>query len=220
MGRPGQSDPIRHSGTSGYRRPDHRAGRPAHRRRGRTPRPRRWATPCARGQPGIGKAPNLAELETSVERARVHRQALAEERAALARASVDGFPPEDPHAHLRHRALPNVAARTRSRVLRVWSAVSASILLAGLAVVILGHFGALVPAFGSLAAVMLCVEAFARGHVWQFVAGLLGAAVVAFAVWLATEAVIGNWQLALAALLFLAALALLFANIRDFFVRR
>ncbi len=160
-------------------------------------------------------------LEASVGQARIRRQALAAERDALASVAIDGFPPADPHSHLRHRALPNVdPARTRSRVLRAWSAVSASILLAGLAVVILGHFGALVPAFGGLAGVMLCTEAFARGHLWQFVAGLLGAAVVGVAAWLVTEAVIGNWQLAVAALLFLAALSLLLANIRDFFIRR
>ena len=149
------------------------------------------------GSRALGNGQNLAELaalEASVAEARSRRQALDEERAALTRASADGLPPEDPHAHLRHRVLPNVdPARTRSRVLRVWSAVSASILLAGLAVVILGHFGALLPAFGGLALIMLCVEAFARGHLGQFVAGLLGVAVVGVAAWLATEAVIGNW---------------------------
>jgi hypothetical protein len=165
--------------------------------------------------------PRLAALETSVAESRTRRQALAEERAALARASVAGLPRQDPQAHLRHRAVPNVdPVRTRSRVLRVWSAVSASILLAGLAVVILGHFGAPLLAFGGLAVVMLSVEAFARGHLGQFIAGLLGAAVVGAVAWLVTQAVIGNWRLALAVLLILAALALLFANIRDFFVRR
>ena len=118
----------------------------------------------------------LAALETSVEQARRRRLALAEEREALTRSSVHGLPREDPHAHLRHRALPNVdPARTRRRVLRVWSAVSASFLLAGLAVAILGHLGELLPAVGGLAVVMLCAEAFARGHLVQFVAGLLAA---------------------------------------------
>ena len=64
-----------------------------------------------------------------------------------------GLDKEDPHAHLRHRALPNVdPARTRTRVLRIWSAVSATVLLTGLALVILGQFGALVPAVGGLPA--------------------------------------------------------------------
>jgi hypothetical protein len=163
----------------------------------------------------------VAALETSVEQTRARRQALTAEREALARASVAGLAPEDPHAHLRHRTIPNVdPVRTRSRVLRVWSAVSASVLLAGLAVVILGHFGALPLAFGGLAVVMLSVEAFARGHLSQFVAGLVVAAVGGAAAWLAAQAVIGNWRLAVAVILILAAVALLLANVRDFFRKR
>jgi hypothetical protein len=109
---------------------------------------------------------------------------------------------------------------TRSRALRVWSAVSASFLLAGLAVVILGHLGALVPAFGALTLVMLSAEAFARRHLARFLAGLLAAAVVVAAVWLAAWAAAGHWRSAIAALLILAAVTLLVANIRDFFIKR
>jgi hypothetical protein len=173
------------------------------------------------GGRAAGRDRDLSALETSVQQTRARRRALAEEREGLARARISGLPREDPHAHLRHRALPNVdPARTRSRVLGVWSGVSASILLAGVAVVILGHFGALLPAFGGLAVAMLCVEAFAQRHLLQFVAGLLGAAAVALVAFLAIEAVIGHWRLAVASLLILAAVALLLANIRGFFVKR
>jgi hypothetical protein len=173
---------------------------------------------CSAGiQRNLGE---LATLETAMRQARARRQALVEEREILADAA-DRVPRPEPHAHLRHRAEPNVdPVRTRSRVLRVWSAVSASFLLAGLAVVVLGHVGALVPAFGGLAVLMLCVEAFARGHLGQFVAGLFGLAVVVAAVWLAASAAVGNWRWAVAAPLILAALVLLGANIRDFFVKR
>jgi hypothetical protein len=163
----------------------------------------------------------LDALETSVERARQRRQALAEEREALARASVHGLPQEEPHAHLRHRALPNVdPARTRTRVLQVWSTVSASFFLIGLAVVILGHAGALLPAFGGLALIMLGTESFARGHLAHFVAGLLAAIVVIAAAWLAAYAAVGHWRTVAAALLILAAAGLLLTNIRGFFVKR
>ena len=152
---------------------------------------------------------------------RERRQALAEEREALARAVVHGLPREDPHAHLRRRALPNVdPVRTRTRVLRIWSAVSAAFLLTGLGLAILGKFGALLPAVGGLAVVMLCAEAFARGHLVQFVAGLLVVAVVAVAAGLATWAALGHWRSAIAVLLILAAAALLSASIRDFFTKR
>jgi hypothetical protein len=104
-------------------------------------------------------------------------------------------------------------------VLRVWSAVSASVLLTGLALVILGNFGALLPAVG-LAMIMLCAEAFARGHLLQFVAGLLAAAVVAVVTWLAVWAALGHWRSAAAVLLILAAAALVLFRIRDFFTKR
>jgi hypothetical protein len=170
---------------------------------------------------GVRRDPgSLVALETSLNQVRLRRQALAEEREALTRAVVHGLPPEDPHAHLRRRAMPNVdPARTRTRVLRIWSAASASVLLAGLALVILGQFGALLPAVG-LALVMLCAEAFARGHLVRFVAGLLVVAVVAAAAWLATWAALGHWRSAIAVLLALAAAALSFASIRDFFTKR
>ena len=176
------------------------------------------------GSRAMANAANLAAvaaLQTSVEQARARRQALAEERAALAYASVAGLPPDEPHAHLTHRVVPNVdPARTRSSVLRVWSAVSASALLAGLAVVILGHVGALLPAFAGLAVVMLSVEAFARGHLWQFLAGLAAAVFLGFVGWLMALAVIGNWRLAAAVLLIAAAVALLLVNVRDFLRKR
>ena len=163
----------------------------------------------------------LSALENSVAQARARRQALAEERDALVHASAYGLPREEPHAHLRHRALPNVdQARTRSRALRVWSSVSASFLLAGLAVVILGHLGALVPAFGAVTLFMLSAEAFARRRLAQFLAGLVAVAAVAAAAFLAVWVAAGHWRSATAALLILAAVALLLANIRDFFIKR
>jgi hypothetical protein len=171
---------------------------------------------------GIQRTPaGLAPLERAVQQARARRQALVEEREILAGAVGHRLPRTEPHAHLRHRALPNVdPARTRSRVLGVWSAISASFLLAGLAVVVLGHFGALLPAFGGLAALMLCVEAFARGHFSQFVAGLVVLVVAAAAAWLAATTAVGHWRWAVASLLIAAALVLLGANVRDFFVKR
>ena len=171
------------------------------------------------------RAGSLAELEDRVEQARARRRLLAEEREALARAAVTGLPREEPHAHLRHRALPNVdPVHSRRAILRIWSTVSVSFLLAGLAVALLGHLGALLPAFVTLAVVTLSAEAFARGQLARFVAGLIAAVVAAVVVAvvasLAIWAALGHWREALAALLLLAAVVLLSANIRDFFAKR
>ena len=67
---------------------------------------------------------------------------------------------------------------------------------------------------------MLCLEAFARGYLRQFVTGLLAAAIAGVVAWLIITEAVGNWRPAVAALLILAALILLGANIRDFFVKR
>ncbi len=163
----------------------------------------------------------LAALEASLGQVRLRRQALAAEREELVRASIKGLPREGPHAHLRHRALPNVhPARGRRRVLRAWSAVSVSFLLAGLALIVFGHGGALLPTLGGLAVFMLCAEAFARRHLLQFVAGLATAVVLAGVTWMVVLAALGNWRAVVAGLLALAALVLLAANIRDFFAKR
>jgi hypothetical protein len=168
-----------------------------------------------------GDPATLDGLETSVGQLRMRRRALAEEREVLARASRLGLPPGDPHAHLRHRALPNVdPVRSRRRVLQLWSTVSASFLLAGLAVIVLGQAGALLPALAGLALAMLGLEAFARGHLVHFAVAILAAAAVGVVAWAATLAAIGHWRAVLAGLLALAALVLLAANIRDFFAKR
>lgn len=183
---------------------------------------RAWAGARALAGSGLhGDTAALAALEASVEQARARRRLLTAERDALIRASVHGFPPEGPHAHLRHRALPNVyPARTRGRVLGAWSAVSASLLLAGLAVIVYWHVGALLPALAGLALVMLSAEAFARGHLLGFVAGLAAAAAVVAAAWAVIATAVSNWRPAVAGLLMLAAVVVLLANIRDFFVKR
>ena len=158
----------------------------------------------------------LARLETVVGQIRQRRQMLAAEREALVRASAHGLPPESPHAHLRHRAVPNVApARRRNRVLRAWSAASASLLLAGLAVIVAGHAGALLPALGGLAVFMLGAEAFARRHLLRFAAGLIAAITAAVLAWAAVLAALSNWRPVIAGLLILAAVILLLANIRE-----
>jgi hypothetical protein len=163
----------------------------------------------------------LAAPEEAVDQVRVRRLALGEEREALARAAAAGLPPGDPHAHLRHRAVPNVdPVRTRHRVLRVWSTVSASVLLVGLALIVVDNRGDVVPALVFLAVLMLCVEAFARGHLLRFVGGLLAVAGLAAVIWTAAQAAIGNWRWAVAAVLVLSAVVLLLANVRDFFLKR
>jgi hypothetical protein len=168
-----------------------------------------------------GARAGATALEASVEQARARRRALAAEREALVHARTHGLPQVDPHAHLRHRALPNAhSPRGRKRVLRAWSAFSTSFLLAGLAIIVFGHAAALLPALGGLTVLMLGAEAFARGHLLQFLAGLLAAAAVVALAWAAILVTISNWRWVVGGLLILAALSLLFANVRGFLLKR
>ena len=181
----------------------------------------RAGTRALRGAGIRGDPASLASLETSVGQLRLRRRALTDEREALVRASVLGLPLDDPHAHLRHRAVPDIdPARTRRHVLHTWSTISASVLMAGLAVIVLGQGGPILDALIFLTLVMLSVEAFARRHLARFVGGLLAIVIVVSLVWAAIVTAIGNWREAIAALLALAALVLLVANIRDFFIKR
>lgn len=184
----------------------------------------RRAEAGARALAGCGVRGDTADriaLETEVAQIRSRRQLLAAEREALIRARAAGLPLQDPHAHLRHRPLPNTYPhRTRARVLRAWSAISASLLLAGLAVIVYGHSGALMSALGGLAVVMLCAEAFARGHLLQFIAGLIAAVAVVLAAWFVIQAALSNWRPVTAGLLMLSAVVVMSINIRDYFVKR
>ena len=57
---------------------------------------------------------------------------------------------------------------TRQRVLRVWSNISAPLLLAGCAVIVLGVGGPLLSALAGLAVVILCTEALLLVNVRDF----------------------------------------------------
>ncbi|MBO0837230.1 MAG: hypothetical protein J2P28_17220, partial [Actinobacteria bacterium] len=163
----------------------------------------------------------LTALEASAQTLRARRQTLNEERELLIPATAEGLPPAHPHAHLRHRALPNVdPARSRHRALRWWSAVSASFVLTGLAVILLNKDWALVPAATGLALITLSLEALSRRRLAQFLAGLVLVALVIAVAWTATLAAIGHWRVVVASLLITSAVILLLANIRDFFRKR
>jgi hypothetical protein len=88
--------------------------------------------------------------------------------------AVDSPPQPAPvHAHLSHRSLPiDSAARPYGRVLRVWTAASASLLLALLGVLLLFDAISTVRAL-ALAGVMVVIEAILRRRVGGIVAGVL-----------------------------------------------
>jgi hypothetical protein len=148
------------------------------------------------------------------------RGALREEWDALVRARTHPPPPEPPHAHLRHRPLPVVDDAPRRRFLAIWSATSVSVLLAGVALVLVfppvGVFWSLV----WLLLLMFGIEAAARARLIRFFGTIAATGLAAIGVWGLVLVVLQDWRIGVAAVLALTALALLVGNVRAWLAGR
>jgi hypothetical protein len=100
-------------------------------------------------------------------------------------------------------------------VLAIWSAVSTSVVLAALMIMIV------VPEWGigaiatETVIVLFALEALARKQLWRFVLLVVAFVVVAALVLALSGALLADWRLVVAVLLGLAAAALLFLNVRE-----
>ncbi|MDG6101721.1 hypothetical protein Daura_38330 [Dactylosporangium aurantiacum] len=139
---------------------------------------------------------------------------LQAERVAL----QDGDPPPAPATPARRLAPPPGPARRR--FLMLWSAVSASVVLGGAALIVLnpplGVFWSAVALLG----VLVAVEAVARGRLLRLLRWCVMAAVVLLTAWTLVEAAARHWRVTVAALLAVGAVALWVANLRAWLARR
>jgi hypothetical protein len=144
------------------------------------------------------------------------RVAVRDQRSLLAERLARPPAVEGPHDHLRHRRLPLPAEATgRRRVLAIWSAISTSVVLAALMVIlVVPEWG-----FGAIATetviVLFALEALARKQLWRFVLLVVAFVIVAALVFALSGALLADWRLIAAVLLGLAAAALLFLNVRE-----
>lgn len=152
-------------------------------------------------------SPRAKELAATVEQLRAEQATLRQQIEGVGLGLGDRpLPVEGVHDHLRHRATPITQEDTvRGRLLRVWSAASASVMLAALGILLLaGHTGLLWPIVW-ISVAMIAIEALLRR---QFMAlltalALLGIFIVLlYAVWLILT---GNLRIGIGALLILAA---------------
>lgn len=147
---------------------------------------------------------------------RDERRHLDAERVALEGAMRDGLPVPPPRAHLGRAAAAleerEEQPRVRSRLLRVWAAISTPLLIAIVVWLLVGNYtnyywvGVVV---GVL--VILGVESLARGRLLAF----MGWAVVVI---VGTSVVVGllrEWRFTLAVLLLVGAVVLLTQNLRE-----
>ena len=156
-----------------------------------------------------------ADLAESVGALRVEQAKLQGLLEGLERALTRPTVDEPVHAHLRHRAVPVAADVVASgRLLRVWAAASASILLAALGVLLL-RGDAPLAAILWVAGAMLVVEAVLRRRVVSLLVGAaaIGLAVVGFLAVLSL--VLGNLQRGFGILLLLTAGYLALATLRE-----
>ena len=123
-----------------------------------------------------------------------------------------------PHDHLRTRAVPLTAVEAgakRQRLLRLWSAASASLLLGAAGVILLWGQGPIVVPLLVLAAVMIVVEAAVRGRLLALAVNVVVTTVVVVAVvgllWLAAA----NLRFAVGAVLLAAALYILWQTLAE-----
>lgn len=172
----------------------------------------------------LGRTDRRPSKDVVAAQVEVHRLRRQQADLLTRIESLDGalggpIPQPPVHSHLKHRAAPLVDTGStegrRGRLLRLWSAASASILLAAFGVILLVPDW---PIFGPvliLIGVMVVVEAALRGKLLR----LLGAALVAVLIAVAVLAVIGlflgQFRLALGLLLAIAAIYMLWQTLSE-----
>ncbi len=141
---------------------------------------------------------------------------MRDEQLLLARRHGDPMTVAGPHDHLRHRRVPLPSeTKGRRRLLALWSAVSTSLLLVVIMVVVL-ESGWTVTSVGVEAVlVLLGIEALARKQLLRFALILVAFVVVGFMAIAITTRLIEDWRVVVAGIVGLAAAALLFLNVRE-----
>ncbi len=165
----------------------------------------------------VGAVRALREHEAASEELRAARRALVIEHEHLSRARREPPPVAGVHAHLRRRALPNVdAERPPGLLLRFWTEVSLSALLALLGSALVFGNTSLIRLSLSAVLIVVTVEAVLRRRVVAFLLGLGVLALIAGLVFL----LLTSLRAAIGVLFLLAAMALLIANLRAYLGRR
>jgi hypothetical protein len=150
----------------------------------------------------------LAAQEQEMALLRAKRREAINERDQLRQVRPDALD-RAPHAHLRHRAVPDTTMSTGT-LLRFWSGASLSILLALLGLALLFERGSLLLTCALAVVVVTAVEAILRGRLFAF---LLGLAVIVGLVTL-TWLFLTHLRLAFGLLALIAAITIGIANLR------
>jgi hypothetical protein len=156
--------------------------------------------------------------QAAVDAARDEIAGLVAEQQAVSNALVTPLPPEPAHAHLRHRALPDQdALRPAHWTLRLWAAISVSVMLLAVAwLIVYQTTFPLVTGLIVIVTAVAAIEATFRGRLLPFLASL----VLILLIWAGVYLAVTNLRLAIAVALIVAALALLLSNLTGYLRRR
>jgi hypothetical protein len=166
---------------------------------------------------GAPSAASYVAAQTAVAATRNEIARLSAEQLAVSKALVTPMPPEPVHAHLRHRALPDQDVLRPTRwPLRLWAAISVSVLLLAVAALIMYGTSLGVTGVVGIVVVVAGIEALIRGRLLPFLAAVVVILLILTGVYLAVT----NIRIAIASALVLAALALLLSNLAGFLRRR
>ncbi|HNO14784.1 MAG: hypothetical protein U0R27_07920 [Candidatus Nanopelagicales bacterium] len=152
--------------------------------------------------------PRAEELAEEVEEVR-RRQMVVRQQLEGVELGLDPRPlPVEPvHAHLRHRAEPiKQDENIRGRLLRLWSAASASILLAALGMLLLFDTTGLLWPIVWIAFAMLVIEAILRRRLASLLMALLVVGLIWLGLWAAWSLFTGNLRVGFGIVLLLAAI--------------
>ena len=166
---------------------------------------------------GAPAAASYVAAQATVAATRDEIASLTAEQQAVSRALVTPLPPEPVHAHLRHRALPDQDVLRPTRwTLRLWAAISVSVLLLAVAALIM--YGASLGVTGAIVIIIVVagIEALIRGRLLPFLAGVVIIVLILTGIYIAVT----NIRVAIAGALVLAALALLLSNLAGYLRRR
>jgi len=160
---------------------------------------------------------DLAAREERLTSLRARRRSLMVEHESLAARRSGTATVTSPHAHLRHRSLPEEGrALAAGTILRVWTSASLSLLLALFGVALVLDLGSIFRVLLATVLLVLVVDALLRRRILTLL--LSGAVIVAIAAVLVLFVV--NWRFGVGGLAILASLAVGLANIRVLLARR
>ncbi|MGH8775439.1 MAG: hypothetical protein ACRDWI_09790 [Jiangellaceae bacterium] len=127
------------------------------------------------------------------------------------------MPPDPVHAHLRHREVPNQdVLRPAHWALRIWAAISVSVLLLAMAALIIVDVDSTYAWLVGVVVVVVGIEAAIQGRLIPFLAAL----VVILLLGTGTYLAVANLRLGIALAHVFAAVALLLSNFLGYLRRR